>query len=330
MTANKEILVLVEHRRNEIRDITYELLTLGRELATKTNCEVSAIILGDAVKPLTDKLIRWAHNIYSVEDACFTNFNAEYYQIALSGFIKDKKPVVTLIGHSAFGVDLAPALATSLKVPVVTDCIGLDFDGTNLKATRAVYAGKLNCRTRVKPAEFYISTVRAAAFPAAEGNLEGQVKIVPSPVTEKVEYRRFLEYVEAAVGAVDITKSDIVIGIGRGIKEAKNMALVEELAKTIGGVLACSRPVVDAGWLPKERQVGSSGKTIKPKLYIAIGISGSFQHIAGIKGSQTIIAINKDPNAPIFAEAHYGIVDDLFKVVPPLKEKIKALRSGPS
>jgi electron transfer flavoprotein alpha subunit len=167
--------------------------------------------------------------------------------------------------------------------------------------------------------------VRQAAFPFEESApLGGEVVAVDSPLTEEIKYRRFLEYVEAAVGEVDITQADVVVAVGRGIKEADNLALVEKLAKALGGVLAGSRPVVDAGWLPPERQVGQSGKTVKPKLYLAVGISGASQHVAGMKASSTIVAINKDPDAPIFKVAHYGIVDDLFKVVPALTQQLEA------
>jgi electron transfer flavoprotein alpha subunit len=169
-------------------------------------------------------------------------------------------------------------------------------------------------------------TLRSGLCPAQEGNLEAEIQRIESPITSQPDYKKFIEYIEAAIGDVDITKADVIIGVGRGIKEQANVAIVEELAKAIGGVVACSRPIVDANWLPKDRQVGSSGKTVKPKLYIAVGISGAFQHIAGMKNSGTIIAINKDPNAPIFNDADYGIVDDLFKVVPALKNKIAELK----
>jgi len=151
---------------------------------------------------------------------------------------------------------------------------------------------------------------------------------LPSPLTDEGLARRFLQYVEAAVGEVDITQADILVSIGRGIKEADNIPIVKEFADAIGGTLSCSRPVVDKKWLPKDRQVGTSGKTVKPKVYIAIGISGAFQHIAGMKGAGTVIAINKDPKAPIFSVATYGIVADLFKIVPVLKEKIKGLKKS--
>lgn len=328
MSAEREILVLAEHRRGELRDVTLEMLTLGKSLAAKSGYRLSAVLLADQAQDLSAKLVGWADRVYTVDNARFANFNSELYQLALSELIRRQQPALTLIGHTAFGVDLAPALATALGLPLASDCLGFDFDGATLKVTRTVYGGKLNCDSRVRAATSYLATVRPAAFTPAAPTYTGKVEALSLTVPDEVAYRKFIEYVEAAVGDVDITKSDIVIGVGRGIKEQKNMPIVEELAKALGGVLACSRPVVDAGWLPKERQVGSSGKSVKPKLYIAIGISGAFQHVAGMKAAQTIIAINKDRNAPIFAEAHYGIVDDLFKVVPMLKEKIAALKGS--
>jgi electron transfer flavoprotein alpha subunit len=172
-------------------------------------------------------------------------------------------------------------------------------------------------------------TVRSGAFPALEkGALPGEMVKVASPLTDEGLAKRFLQYVEAAVGEVDITQADILVSVGRGIKEAENIPMVKEFADAIGATLSCSRPVVDKKWLPKDRQVGTSGKTVKPKVYVAIGISGAFQHIAGMKGAGTVIAINKDPKAPIFGVATYGIVADLFKIVPVLKDKVKELRKS--
>ena len=170
-------------------------------------------------------------------------------------------------------------------------------------------------------------TVRSGAFPVSEkDSLQGEIVSIPPALTDEGLAKRFLQYVESAVGEVDITQADILVSVGRGIKEAENIPLVKELADALGATLSCSRPVVDKKWLPKERQVGTSGKTVKPKVYIAIGISGAFQHIAGIKGAGIVIAINKDPKAPIFNVAQYGIVGDLFKIVPILKKQVKVLR----
>jgi len=192
-----------------------------------------------------------------------------------------------------------------------------------IKAIRQTYGGKLNVEIRLKPAQCSMVTLRPASISVADYSLAGEITRVSSPLTEEIASKRFLEYVEAAAGDVDITQANILVSVGRGIKDPDNITMVQELADSLGATLSCSRPVVDKKWLPKDRQVGTSGKTVKPKVYIAIGISGAFQHVAGMKGSGTIIAINRDSKAPIFNVAHYGIVGDLFKIVPSLKGKIR-------
>ena len=321
-----EIFVLIEHRKGEIRDISFELLTCAKKIAEKDNLNIIALLLGSKTDQMVDKIKKFANKIFLIDDPVFENFNSEIYQKNLTDIIKKESPLITLIGHTAFGMDLCPALATELNIPFSTDCLNLTFEDKKLKVTRQMFDGKLNTHEILRESPSYILTIRAGSFPAGESNFNAEiVKLSPTETTEP-EYRKFVEYIEAAVGDVDITKSDVVIGIGRGIREHDNLQMIEEFAASIGGVVGCSRPIVDADWLPKDRQVGSSGKTIKPKLYIAIGISGAFQHVSGMKGAETIIAINKDPNAPIFNEADYGIVDDLFKVVPVLKEKIMEMK----
>jgi electron transfer flavoprotein alpha subunit len=236
--------------------------------------------------------------------------------------------MLTLIGHTAFGWDLCPALASQMNIPFTTDCFDIEITDNKLKVIRQMFDGKLNARVILKENPSYMITVRSGSFSAEQGNVRAEIEKIDAPISVEPDYRKFIEYIEAAIGEVDITKADILVGVGRGIKEQTNIPIIEDFAKAIGGVLSCSRPIVDAGWLPKDRQVGSSGKTVKPKLYIALGISGAFQHIVGMKASDTIIAVNKDQNAPIFNEADYGIVDDLFKVVPVLKEKILELKQA--
>jgi electron transfer flavoprotein alpha subunit len=269
----------------------------------------------------------FSHHIFAIEDNKLKNFNAESYQIVLSHLLKKEESFLLLVAHTASGMDLAPSLSVELGIPIVTDCIGVEVKDKNLITVRQMYEGKLNAKVLPEEGLRFLLTLREGSFPQEEEKMDAKVTSIPSPLTEEPVYRKFIEYIEEVTGEVDITKSDIVVGVGRGIKEKENLKLIEELAEAIGGVVGCSRPIVDAGWLPKERQVGSSGKIIKPKLYIAIGISGAFQHITGMKNAETIIAINKDPNAPIFNEADYGIVDDLFKVTPILKNKILELKS---
>jgi electron transfer flavoprotein alpha subunit len=212
-------------------------------------------------------------------------------------------------------------------MPLATDCIAIDREGETFALTRQLYGGKVSAAVSFMKNGPYLMTLRPGAFPVVEKEpFPGEIVSIPSPLTDEGLAKRFLQYVEAVMGEVDITQADILVSVGRGIKEAQNISMVKEFADVLGGVLSCSRPIVDKKWLPKERQVGTSGKTVKPKVYIAIGISGAFQHIAGMRGAGTVIAINKDPKAPIFSVAHYGIVADLFKVVPVLKEKVKELR----
>jgi len=323
--ATKEILALVEHRRGELRDVTFEMLSKGRELAGEMGAELAAALLGHDVGGFAQELAKWAHRVLLIEDERLENFNAETYQRVLAPLMAEREPILTLIAHSGFGMDLAPSLATELDLPLATDCIDLRFEDGKLIAVRQMYGGKVNAEVSFPKAERYVVTVRQGAF-SFEGlePIKGQIVATPSPLTEEIKYRSFVGYLEAAVGEVDITRADVIVAVGRGIKDKDNMPLIEELADALGGVLACSRPIVDAGWLPPDRQVGQSGKTVKPKLYIAIGISGAFQHLAGMRNSETIVAINRDPDAPIFNVADYGIVDDLFKVVPALTEQLRA------
>jgi len=321
------IFVLAEHRRGSLRDITWEMLNRGQELASGSGSELVAVLLGYGVKNLAGELAQRADQVLLVEDERLENFNGEIYQQVLSHIISEHKPVLTLIGHTAFGMDLAPSLATQLGIPLSTDCIDLHLENGTLTAIRQMYAGKVNAEISFPGAKEYIVTVRVGSFPAeGEESKAGEIKSLASTV-EDVEYKKFIEYVEAVAGEVDITQADVLISVGNGIGDSKNIPLVAELAEAMGGCLSCSRPVVDKKWLPKERQVGTSGKTVKPKIYLAIGISGAFQHLAGIKGA-TILAINKDPKAPIFRVADYGIVGDLFKVVPLLKERVNELKAG--
>jgi electron transfer flavoprotein alpha subunit len=322
----KTIFVLAEHRQGRIRDVSYELLSGAAALGSETDANVTAVLLGSGVDPFVEQLKPWADRIVTVDDARLKHFNAEAYQQVLSVLIREYQPYLTLIPQSGFGVDLAPSLAVDLNLPLTTDCFEIRVQDGALVALRQMYGGKVNAWIGFSEAPGYILTIRPSSFQAESTGKTAEVVAADSPLKEDIAYRKFVEYVEAAAGEVDITQADIVIGIGRGVREKENLSVAEALASATGGVLACSRPVVDAGWLPKERQVGSSGKTIKPKLYIALGISGAFQHITGMKGAETVVAVNKDCNAPIFGVADYGIVGDLFKVVPALVEKIKALK----
>lgn len=321
-----EILVLAEHRRGEVRDITLEMLTKGRELAKESKMGLTAVLLGKGVEDHAKTLSEYAEKVLLVEDVKLENFNSETYKKALTSLIDERRPLLIMMGHTSFGVDLAPRLAASLRLPLATDCIDLALEGETFTVTRQMYGGKVNVKARLRKAEGYIVTIRQAAFEPEKSATKGKIERRPCPFEEEISEKRFVEYVLPPPGGVDITAADKLVGVGRGIKDEGNLAVVEDLAKSLGGVLACSRPIVDKGWLPNDRQVGTSGKTVKPKLYIALGISGAFQHVIGMKNSDLIIAVNKDPKAPIFNFADYGIVEDLFKIVPSLKDKVSELK----
>lgn len=319
-----EIFVLVEHRQGKIRDITYEMVGLGENLANQKSSSLTALLLGHDIKPLAEDLSTRASKVLVVEDENLKNFNSVFYQQTLSSLISKYQPILLLIGHSAFGMDLAPSLSIEIDLPLVTDCIGLSFENEKLKATRSIYGGKVNASISLKESKGYIATIRPGVFaPKTPGEKKGGIIMEPSPLKGTADIKKFIEYIEAPITGEDITQAEILVSVGQGIGGPEHIPMFEELARNLGGTIACSRPVVDRNWLPKERQVGISGKTVKPKIYIAVGISGAFQHVTAMQGSDTIIAINKDPRAPIFSVADYGIVDDFQNVIPILKEKIK-------
>jgi electron transfer flavoprotein alpha subunit len=324
-----KIFVLAEHRQGQIRDITYEMLTKAREIAEKTGAELNAVILGNNVKEQAKPLAEYAKSVLLVQDAKLENFNSEAYKRTLSKLITEHKPTLILMGHTSYGIELAPRLAAALGFPLATDCIDIGLEGETLSVTRQMYGGKVNVKATARKASTYMATIRQATFQPKkpEPPANGQITDYPSPLTEEIAEKRFIQYILPPPGGVDITAAEKLVGVGRGIKDQTNIPALEDLAKTLGAVLSCSRPIVDKGWLPSDRQVGSSGKTVKPKLYLAMGISGAFQHILGMKSSDLIIAVNKDPKAPIFSFADYAIVEDLFKIVPPLKNKVNELRA---
>lgn len=321
-----DILVLAEHRQGVLRDISYEMMAVAPKIAENMGGEVKVLLIGSGLDDMAKKMSGFGVKVLVVDDPLFEDFNADKYQKVLSALIDELKPAVLMTGQTAQGVDFMPALAVEKKLPFVAEAIDLNYEEGTLKATRQIYSGKVNATVAFKQADTYLVTMREGAVEAPEPAATGEVEKIDSPLKEDVPYRKFVEYIEAEVGDVDITQSEILVSVGRGLKEDKNLPVIEELAKAIKADISGSRAATDAGWIPHDRQVGTSGKTVKPKLYIALGISGAFQHLAGMKGAKTIVAVNKDPDAPIFTVANYAIVDDMFKVLPALTEKLKELK----
>jgi electron transfer flavoprotein alpha subunit len=319
-----EIFVVVEHRAGEIREITFQMLWKANELAQAHSHGLTAVLLCDNGDAFLPEIKDRADRIIVVEDEQLKHFNGERYKEILKRLIEEYRPFLTLIGHTPWGMELAPALSVKTGLPLITDGIDIKIEDGNPKVIRQIYSGKLFSKVSFKASEGYLITLRPGACPADKvGDRHGDVSKQGVPTDIPESRKRFVEFVDTAAGELDISQADFLISIGRGIGEEENIKPVQELAKMMGGVISCSRPVVDKNWLPKFHQVGTSGKTVKPKVYLALGISGAFQHVAGIGGAGTVIAVNKDKKAPIFRVADYGVVDDLFKVVEALKEKLK-------
>jgi len=316
-----EIFVVVEHRKGEIREITFEMLFKARELCRTSSHNLTALLLGGKDQGFVNDLAKWADRVIAFEDNRLEVFNADLYKEILNRLILEHTPFLTFIGHTSWGMDLAPALSIKTGFPLATDCVDIQTEDGRPIVTRQIYSGKLFSKVSFKESPGYLVTVRPGAFLPPDGVEEkpGEIMMqeLPSDLTEPE--KEFIEFVDTGAGEIDITQAELLVSIGRGVGEEENIATIKELADLMGATLSCSRPVVDKNWLPKYHQVGTSGKSVKPKVYLALGISGAFQHVAGITGAGTVIAINKDRKAPIFRVADYGISDDLFKVADALK-----------
>ncbi len=316
-----EIFVVVEHRKGEIREITFEMLFKARELCRTSSHNLTALLLGGKDQGFVNDLAKWADRVIAFEDNRLEVFNADLYKEILNRLILEHTPFLTFIGHTSWGMDLAPALSIKTGFPLATDCVDIQTEDGRPIVTRQIYSGKLFSKVSFKESPGYLVTVRPGAFLPPDGVEKNPGEIMmqelPSDLTEPE--KEFIEFVDTGAGEIDITQAELLVSIGRGVGEEENIATIKELADLMGATLSCSRPVVDKNWLPKYHQVGTSGKSVKPKVYLALGISGAFQHVAGITGAGTVIAINKDRKAPIFRVADYGIADDLFKVADALK-----------
>lgn len=321
------IFVLAEHRKQQLRDTTWEAIAAGRKLAADLGGELTCILLAAGVDEMSAKLAKECPKVIAVDDPRFETFNSEALMKALVSMLKDQAPFMLLMGNSNSIIDLAPGLSVLVDAALATDCVGFEVRDGKPAALRQRYSYKVNSVVSFKDAERIVVTLRGGSFPyTLSGSESGAVEKLASPLGDEPIKKRFLSYVEAEKGDVDIASADIIVSVGRGIGDEPDMEIFESLAETMGGVLACSRPIVDKNLLPKYHQVGTSGVEVKPKVYLALGISGAFQHVGGIKGSPLIVAVNKDARAPIFRVAQYGIVGDLNEVVPALEEKIKELK----
>jgi electron transfer flavoprotein alpha subunit len=315
------VLVYIETSAGRVAPISFELLGAARTLAARLGGEVEALLAGGG--DLTKELGA-ADTVIEVEHPALSPFVPEAHVAALAEAIRSRNPQVVLVGNTSVGIDLAAGAATATGRPLVSYCLGLEADGGTVVARSQLYGGKIVATTRTDaPAVF---AVVGGSFPEASGRSGGKgARVTMEPPAALSSLRtRFLAASGPAGEGVDITKAERLVSVGRGIGGPENIELAEELAKALGAEIGASRPVCDSGWLPKARQVGKSGMTVKPNLYFAIGISGAPEHLEGMRDSELIVAVNSDANAPIFAVAHYGTTCDLFDLLPALTERLKA------
>jgi electron transfer flavoprotein alpha subunit len=323
------IFVIAEHKDNKLKPITAELLVFAQRVGREFDQPVTAVVLGSNTAALADELkSKKIARVVTIEDPQLADYNPDTYVEALKALIEKEKPFLVLIGHTTQGMDFAPRLSVSMRRPLIAGCVEYEKHGDRLVLTRQIFNAKMNMKTAVRGEPPYFATSSPGAFPADEVEAGGSAEVAAFPISLSAGRRKVVERVEAPKGKADLSSAPIIVSGGRGLKEKQNFNLVFELAEAMGASVGASRPVVDAEWLAREYQIGSSGQTVSPKLYIAIGISGAIQHLVGMQTSRCIVAINKDPEAPIFKVAHYGIVEDLFKVVPALTKIFKDLRQA--
>lgn len=321
-----EVWVLAEEWQGQLTDITFEVLALGRELADAVGTPLQVILLGNHKMELAGKLGK-ADTLLHVDNPSLAALLPELHCHVLSQLVRQRQPRVLLIPLTNATLDIAAFLPAQLGIPFINWCKNVRVVDGTLQAQSVLYGGKMEALVAVE-AQPAILGILPGARSAEIGRAEHAPPIEQISVTIDAAPRvRFKRYVEPEVGDVDITQVPVLVSVGRGIQTQDNVALAEELAQALGGVVCGSRPVIDQGWLPLSRQVGKSGANVKPKLYFAVGISGAPEHVEGMKNSELIIAVNNDANAPIFNVAHYGIVGDALEVLPVLTEEVRKVTS---
>ena len=316
------ILVLVEHRDGAIADATFELLGRARQLAGAAGpgVEVEALLLGSGVAALAGQLGA-ADRVVLIDDPALAEFSPTAYHAALAPVVDGRAPLLVLAANTGVGMDVAAGLSMATGLALAAYAVDVAMDGDGPLVTCQLYAGKINARVRFAAGRG-IATVVVGTAPAEAGSVAGSPPVETVAAAAGDGRIRFKRFIRPEAGDVDITRESILVSVGRGIGEQDNIELVEELATALGGVVSSSRPIADAGWLPRTRQVGKSGQKVKPRLYLALGISGAPEHLEGMRGAELIIAVNTDPRAPIYGVADYGAVADILDVVPALTKQL--------
>jgi electron transfer flavoprotein alpha subunit len=326
------ILVVAEQREGKLNRASFETIAGAQAIAKETGWVVEVVLPGSGVAALAQELAgKSVAKVYALEAEALSAYTSDAYVHALKAFIGEKQPKLVLFPHTYQVRDFAPRLALALDRTLISDATGYKYEGGGLRFTRQMFQGKFAADVSFGGDAPWMATVQIGAFRGDQvfsSNGSVPVESVAASVADTPARVVPHEVFQEAKQTVDLSQAEVIVAVGRGIKEQKNMPLAENLAAALGGEVAASRPICDNGWLPLERQIGSSGQTVAPKLYIALGVSGAIQHIVGMKGSRTIVAINKDPEAPIFEIADVAVVGDLFQVVPALTEEIKKAKSS--
>ena len=321
------IFVVAEQREGKLNRVSFETIAAGQALAADTGWPLEAVVVGANASAIGSEIAGTkVGKVYAIESAKLAPYTPDAFSYALKQFLSDKQPRLVLMPHTYQVRDFIPKLATAMGRTAISDCIGYKKDGEKLIFTRQMFQGKLAADVTFTSDAPWFVTFQNGAFrgdKVESGASAAPVESVNVEIPDNVVRNKPQEVFKEAKQAVDLTQAEIIVSVGRGIKEQKNIELAQKLAEALGGELAASRPICDNGWLPMDRQIGSSGQTVAPKLYLALGISGAIQHIVGMKGSRTIVAINKDSEAPIFEIADYAVVGNLFDIVPPLIEEVK-------
>jgi len=322
-----KILFIAEQREGKWNRVSFESLAAAQQIVSQTRASLCSLIIGNGVAALADELADYQSNeVRLLEHPLLEKYTPDGYSIALRQVIEQLKPELVIFPHTYQVRDFAPKLAASMNKGMIADCVGYRYENGNLIFVRQMFQGRTAADVVFQGDPPWMVSFQAGAFradmAAKQQSGKAAVKSVSVQLSSEQIRTKPLEIFREAKQAVDLTQAPILVSIGRGIKAPENIPIAEKLAKALGAELSASRPICDEGWLPMERQIGSSGQTVSPKLYIALGISGAIQHIVGMKGSRCIVAINKDQNAPIFEIADYGIVGDLFEIVPALTEAV--------
>lgn len=322
------VMVIAEQRDGEIRKVSYEVVSEGRRLAGKMGGQVTALLLGENIKDKASTLGHYgADRVIAADDPKLAAYTTDAYVAAIADIVKTEDPAVLILGASVQGKDLAARLSARLGVGMAQDCTALSIEDGNLLAIRPIFAGKAYAKVGFSDKRPHMATTRPNVMTMNEPDPSRSPEIVEAGVSldEGALKTKVVEVLRDESGRVDLTEADKIVSGGRGMKGPEHFTILEDLAAAIGASVGASRSAVDAGWRPHPDQVGQTGKVVSPNLYIACGISGAIQHLAGMSTSKVIVAINKDPDAPIFQRADYGVVDDLFKVVPALTEEVKKI-----